>query len=115
MKPCPTGRCRDFAPCGPCVTESLNEGRSEVTTPGQRQDGTSPWKLEAGGYCPVERDGRRVWMARTPNGHLGDLSAHDVTEHDDGTISVSPSILVSNPREGELWHGYLERGVWRQV
>jgi hypothetical protein len=35
------------------------------------------------------------------------------TEHEDGTITVSPSILVSNPQQGELFHGHLERGVWR--
>ncbi len=66
-----------------------------------------------GGYCPVVRDGVRTWMVRTPNGHLGDVGNHDVVEHEDGTITVSPSILVSNPQQGELWHGYLERGVWR--
>ena len=59
-----------------------------------------------------------TWFAITPNGHLGNLSAHTVTEHDDGTITVSPSILVSTtrPKDGkdvELWHGFLERGVWR--
>jgi hypothetical protein len=68
-----------------------------------------------GGYCPVVRDGTSSWMARTPNGHLSNLAAHDVTEHEDGTISVSPSILVSNPQEGELYHGFLERGVWREA
>lgn len=64
-----------------------------------------------GGYCPVQRDGQRTWMVRTPNGHLGDLGAHDVTENDDGTITVSPSILVSN-NTGELYHGYLVAGEW---
>lgn len=68
-----------------------------------------------GGFCPVTADGRRTWMVRTPNGHMGNLGKHDVTEHEDGTITVSPSILVSNPQEGELWHGFLERGVWRSV
>jgi hypothetical protein len=65
-----------------------------------------------GGYCPVMRDGQRIWMVRTPNGHLGNLGAHDVTENEDGTITVSPSILVSNPPEGELYHGYLVNGEW---
>lgn len=66
-----------------------------------------------GGFCPVVSDGVRTWMVRTPNGHLGNLGAHDVVEHEDGTITVSPSILVSNPQQGELFHGYLDRGVWR--
>jgi hypothetical protein len=68
-----------------------------------------------------------TWYATTPNDHLANLCAHAVTEHDDGTITVSPSILVSTPRAGdgpdgmrspvlvELWHGFLERGVWRSV
>lgn len=64
-----------------------------------------------GGYCPVNRDGRRVWMVRTPNGHVGSLDRHDVVEHEDGTITVSPSILVSDDR-GELYHGYLVAGEW---
>jgi hypothetical protein len=65
-----------------------------------------------GGYCPVTMDGKRTWMVRTPNGHLGNLGAHDVTEHEDGSITVSPSILVSNPQEGELYHGFLVAGEW---
>lgn len=56
----------------------------------------------------------RRWMAVTPNGHWGDLSQHQVTEHDDGTITVHPSIRVSDG-DGELWHGWLERGMWRQA
>lgn len=54
-----------------------------------------------------------TWYACTPSGDLGNLAAHDVTEHDDGTITVSPSILVREPGGPELWHGWLERGVWR--
>jgi hypothetical protein len=42
----------------------------------------------------------------------GNLERHDVTVHDDKTITVSPSILVTG---GGEWHGYLERGVWRSV
>lgn len=84
-------------------------------TPGTRVESISDlWGDGAvdGGYCPVTLDGERVWKARTPNGHLANLAAHDVTEHDDGTITVSPSILVSNPQEGELYHGFLVRGEW---
>lgn len=53
-----------------------------------------------------------IWYACTPNGLLGNLSKHEVTEHEDGTITVSPSILVTG--DGE-WHGYLEHGVWREA
>lgn len=51
------------------------------------------------------------WYAVTPNGMLAGLANHAITEHEDGTITVSPSILVRG-HDGE-WHGYLERGVWR--
>lgn len=73
-----------------------------------------------GGYMLSEVTDRDVetneawWYCKTPNGHLGNLRAHDVEEHEDGTITVSPSILVSD-HTGELWHGYLERGMWREV
>ena len=58
------------------------------------------------------RDSRGVWMACTPDGRIGDLSNHDVTEHDDGTITVSPSILVSGGGRRKSWHGYLRGGAW---
>ena len=32
-----------------------------------------------------------------------------------GTITVSPSILVYDDGRGNGWHGFLERGVWRSV
>jgi len=46
------------------------------------------------------------------------LGKHSVAEHEDGTITVSPSILIwSNwgPTGAyhEWWHGFLERGIWR--
>ena len=56
-----------------------------------------------------------TWYCCTPDGRMGWLKNHAVIEHEDGTITVSPSILVSRGgREGE-WHGFLERGVWRAV
>ena len=70
-------------------------------------------KFSSGDYGRAPDDGLgNHWYACTPNGHLANLSRHEVTEHADGTITVSPSILVSDG-EGPVWHGYLERGVWR--
>jgi hypothetical protein len=46
-------------------------------------------------------------------GTLGKLGADTVVEHEDGTITVSPSILISDG-QGWSWHGFLERGVWRK-
>lgn len=54
------------------------------------------------------------WYACTPNGAMANLSAHEVTEHEDGTITASPSIKVWSGRGDEIWHGYLERGGWRE-
>jgi hypothetical protein len=54
-----------------------------------------------------------TWYAITPNGMLASLANHTVEVHDDGTISVSPSIRCRSPlRE---WHGFLERGTWRDA
>ena len=52
--------------------------------------------------------------------HLAVRLAHSdtnarTTEHDDGTITVSPSILMTSDNPAGAWHGYLERGVWQEV
>jgi hypothetical protein len=88
-------------------------------TQGRRlPDGTSLDLYTPGDY------GKRgtMWWVCLPTGVLGHLDDRwVVTEHDDGTISVgkdmSPSITVS-PSIWDSpagWHGYLERGVWREV
>lgn len=73
-----------------------------------------PEGINGGVYKVKQEDGNHVWLVRTPNGHVGDLMYHDVVEHDDGTLTVSPSILVSSSN-GKLWHGYLESGVWKDL
>jgi len=59
---------------------------------------------------------RGIWQARPHGMHVGSLQNHTVTEHEDGTITVSPSILITSEERGQKveWHGYLERGVWRE-
>lgn len=56
-----------------------------------------------------------TWHARPFGMHMGSLAEHDVIEHEDGTITVSPSILIieRGPIGVVRWHGYLERGVWK--
>lgn len=39
--------------------------------------------------------------------------AWKIVEHEDGTITVSPSILTTCGDSNYNWHGYLEKGVWR--
>lgn len=58
-----------------------------------------------------------VWHCMPPgeDSMLGSLANHEVTEHEDGTITVKPSILIQG-EDGDRklkWHGYLERGEWR--
>lgn len=63
------------------------------------------------------RDLNGHWCGVTPNGLLAGLRNHTVTEHEDGTISVTPSILVKQPQgdgAAKTWHGYLARGVWME-
>jgi hypothetical protein len=80
---------------------------------GNRQPDQKPgdqfgWK--PGDYGRI--DGK--WWIRPPRGSMGLLDLHTVTEHEDGTITVSPSILLESMDGNVLWHGYLERGVWRE-
>lgn len=95
------------------------------TTVGQRvPDDTDPGGYQPGDYGRWEGE----WYCRcpypTPDDDYGPrmqgrLGQHDVTEHEDGTITVSPSILVQTTwgpdRTPHEWHGYLERGTWREV
>ncbi len=54
------------------------------------------------------------WFLNIPGCGLAALSKHDVTEHEDGTISVQPSIKTTGHRAGTpvTRHGFLTRGVW---
>jgi hypothetical protein len=70
------------------------------------EDGFLP-PLQPGDYGI--HDGK--WYGKTPNGYTCGLANHQVTEHENGTITVSPSILVST--DVEVWHGYLINGVWQ--
>lgn len=87
-----------------------------METVGVRRDGKLG-DLEPGQYGKVPwADGSFHWMCRPPWKHSGgDLSEHRVTEHEDGTITVAPSIRIQcGPGFSWRWHGYLERGVWRE-
>lgn len=71
------------------------------------------------------------WWLWLPGAGLADLSKHTVVEHEDRTISVGPSVLVSYRTGGDSHyseaqgvsvagvegsrHGFLERGIWRDV
>lgn len=114
--------------------ERLPDG-FEPTTDWYAQLGIS--EMPRGTYF---KDSRGEWCVITPNGRLGSIAKHTVVEHEDRTITVSPSILVYpieprvyTPEERARvvsltdedyarsweagkpgWHGFLERGVWRE-
>jgi hypothetical protein len=81
---------------------------------GKRRDlGEDEYFLEQGEYG---KNPEGKWYCRVPAPcfGVGGLGNHTIEEHEDGTITVSPSIL-SYGSNGKQWHGYLERGFWRQV
>jgi hypothetical protein len=54
-----------------------------------------------------------AWYGVPPGTDLvANLSAHKIEEHADGTISVTPSILVGD--NNISWHGYLTKGEWKK-
>ncbi len=56
------------------------------------------------------------WEVTCPDGTMGclDPKIHDVVEHEDGTISVTPSLDMSKRKPG-AYHGFLKRGEWKSV
>jgi len=88
-------------------------GRAVPVTGRRVLDETGPHAYERGDYGRFE--GQWYAVPPSPVGHrmlLAGLAGHTVIEHEDQTITVSPSILVRDG-QGSEWHGYLERGVWR--
>lgn len=84
---------------------------------GKRHDLSEDYQVLEEGEYGKGVDGN--WYCRAPQhdgfyAGMGNLSKHDVVEHEDGTITVSPSILITG-HHGRQWHGFLERGVWREV
>jgi len=70
---------------------------------GRSADHSGQWVFRA----PVDPDTGRYFG-------VGALPLHTVIEHEDGTITVSPSILVTG-HHGATWHGWLEKGIWREA
>lgn len=66
-------------------------------------------------FGPPDAPRRFDWTVCVPTGACGSLRDHTVTEHDDGTITVSPSINLDFGPVARRWHGWLERGVFRSV
>jgi hypothetical protein len=98
----------------------ITQGRRVYPNP----DGTIP-RLEIGDYFKTPAGD---WLHRCPgsyplieaagfSGLEGNFRNHRVTEHEDGTVSASPSIKTWCDW-GDVhyeWHGYLELGVQPSV
>jgi hypothetical protein len=59
-----------------------------------------------------------TWWIYLPRAGIGRLANHQITEHEDRTITVTPSILMTRRRgtgEEESRHGFLNRGEWTEV
>ena len=70
-------------------------------------------KLEPGDYG---KDSCGSWWVCPPRGGYALIDPRKgwtATENADGTLTVSPSIFMTAPEEHK-WHGYLEKGVWRE-
>ena len=105
--------------------KEIKTGRRIYPTDFSSLEGIQPgdyWKDPKHGWfaaCPIVVAG----IPATENDLLlATLCKHTVIEHENGTITVSPSILVGGdysgiaPREwvdAHTWHGWLECGAWR--
>lgn len=93
--------------------DTLQGRRVETLAEASGDDGFIPgcyWFVEPGHAKP----GRELWFV-DPAGHVGRVPHHTVTEFEDGSITVAPSILATAGSHGHDWHGFLEQGVWREA
>lgn len=84
----------------------ISEQAKRLENDGQLDDAVvCYWKDEDG-----------LWWVYLPYCGSGVISKHTTEEHDDGTISVTPSILMTGHNHGEpvTRHGYLTKGVWNE-
>lgn len=103
-------------------------------TLGEPGDGWEAWKQrQPGDYMKVTNGEVVTWWVCDPAGRVGQVGGRrrtlepvadllipvehppvvepwQITEHEDGAITVRPSIL-----DPDGWHGWLERGIWRSA
>lgn len=69
----------------------------------------------APGDYGLDPDNGEWWAVPPKTGYpMGRLTSHTVVENPDGTITVTPSILVEGHGD-RVWHGYLTNGEWIEV
>lgn len=56
------------------------------------------------------------WLIHLPGCGIGGLGKHKVEEHEDGTITVKPSIVMYGHKKGKeiQRHGFLTKGIWEE-
>lgn len=81
-------------------------------------DNSDLMQMVAGEYCKVtnwpDPGSPPFFIGRAPSGEGGTFcrTNHTFVEHIDGAITVTPSIWFNAPNG---WHGFLEKGIWRQA
>lgn len=84
------------------------------------ENGWLPPSMKPGEYgyqtCEDVKDEPRLgwWMICSPDGNIGTLdpSSRTIIEHEDGTLTVTPSLDWSRQIPGG-WYGWLEKGFFR--
>jgi hypothetical protein len=72
-------------------------------------------ELDDQDICYWKDDG--VWWIYIPRCGAGMMPKHTIEEHEDGTITVTPSILLTGHDNGQqiTKHGWLKRGQWQEA
>ena len=76
--------------------------------------GDSPTGLDESRVCYWLESNTGTWWIYLPRAGIGRLTKHTVVEHEDGTITVTPSIAHGYTDEPPERHGFLTRGEWRE-
>lgn len=59
------------------------------------------------GELSVGQDQDGIWWFKHPKERLASLEDHEVTEDAQGNVTVFPSI------QGDVIHGFLQAGIWK--
>ena len=88
-----------------------------VTQGNRRPDGTPVHELEPGNYAFPTMGSLDILRLCNPDGAAGHVTGDRwlITVEDDETVTVTPSIFWNAQEVPPGWHGFLERGIWREV
>lgn len=97
------------------TTEALPREFEMSSTQGKRRypDKKGKIVLKNGEYFKTQKTGN--WILKTPSGVCATVKKEKITEHQDGTITISPTVYLFIDFDGKTWRGFLTKGVWREV